>query len=127
MGIIISFRELTRAELREMKQLAASMCANYDCDYGCLPLDGQCYIFYGVAYTNSSLCKYFKKAVLPLNPRLEAVFNSGGSDGAVKECAVCGAAFYPSGRSSFCSDLCRVKSKRIQDRNSKRRSRSKKG
>ena len=123
MGFIDNFRELTREELREMKRLAADMCANFDREYGCLLLDGKCYMFYGVAYTCSALCKYYRKAILPLNPKLEALFNGQFTDDAVKECAVCGTAYYPSGRSRFCSDLCRAKSKRIQDRNSKRKQR----
>jgi len=119
------FRELTREELRDIRRLAAGMCANYDRDYGCLLLNGKCYMAYGVAYTNSGLCKYFRNAVLPLNPQLEAVLNGDLSDDTVKDCSVCGAAFRQSGRSSFCSDSCRAKSKRVQDRNSKRKQREK--
>jgi len=93
-------------------------------------------MFYGPAYTNSPLCKYFRKAVLPTDPRLEAIFNGGENDDntggtlnseALKKCSVCGKPFYPTGRSLFCSDACRAKSKRIQDRDSKRRQRRDKG
>ena len=64
-------RELTREERREIKKLVVSMCANYDRTYGCLPLDyGRCYMI-DKCWTGA-LCKYFREAVLPLNPALEA-------------------------------------------------------
>ena len=122
-----SFRELTRSELRNIRRLAAGSCANFDHEYGCLLLEERCYMFYGAAYTNSALCKYYRDAVLPLSPELEAMFRGKSAGGSVKECAVCGAAFRPSGRSRFCSDLCRAKSKRAQDRESLRRHRKKQG
>jgi predicted nucleic acid-binding Zn ribbon protein len=122
----VLFRELTRAELREIKMLVTNSCANYDWEYGCLLLDEQCYMLYGPAYTISALCRYFRESVLPLCPVLEAVFSSERVVGADKECAVCGAGFQPSGRSLFCSDLCRAKSKRAQDRESLRKHRKNK-
>lgn len=33
-------RELTREEKRAIRKLVFSLCANYDREYGCLPLDG---------------------------------------------------------------------------------------
>ena len=36
-------RELTREEKRAIRKLVFSLCANYDREYGCLPLDGPCY------------------------------------------------------------------------------------
>lgn len=32
-------RELTGKEKRQIKKLVVSLCANYDKEYGCLPLD----------------------------------------------------------------------------------------
>lgn len=32
-------RELTRDERRGIRKLVTELCANYDRDYGCLPLD----------------------------------------------------------------------------------------
>jgi len=116
-------RELSSEELKDMKRLATDMCANYDCKYGCLILNDKCYMSYGVAYTNTGMCKYFRKAVLPTNPQLEAVLSGENIDENMKQCAICGKTFYPSGRNRFCSDLCRTKSKRIQDRDSKRKQR----
>ena len=49
-------------------------CASYDKEYGCLPLDCDCPMF-GICYTNSTLCRYFRSAVLPEDAELEAVFN----------------------------------------------------
>ena len=37
-------RELTREEKRAIHKLVKSLCANYDKDYGCLPLDCECYM-----------------------------------------------------------------------------------
>ena len=36
-------RELTRQEKTEIRKLVTKWCANYDKDYGCLPLDCPCY------------------------------------------------------------------------------------
>ena len=99
----LNFRELTHAEQREVRRLAANMCANYDREHGCLLLDGRCYMFYGAAYTNSALCKFFRKAVLPLDPQLEAVFNGENTAEHIKRCAVCGKELYAAGnRAKYC-------------------------
>ena len=57
-------RELTGREKQRLKKLITSLCANYDKEYGCLPLDCECPMF-GICYTNSALCRYFRSAVLP--------------------------------------------------------------
>ena len=51
-------RELTGREKQRLKKLITSLCANYDKEYGCLPLDCDCPMF-GICYTNSALCRYF--------------------------------------------------------------------
>lgn len=66
-------RELTGREKQQIKKLITSRCANYDKEYGCLPLDCECPIF-GICYTNSALCRRFRNALLPTDPELEAVF-----------------------------------------------------
>ena len=38
--------ELTRAERAAIRGLVKRWCANYDPEYGCLPLDCECYIHY---------------------------------------------------------------------------------
>ena len=83
------FRELSNEELKNMKRLATDMCANYDREHGCLILNDKCYMSYGVAYTNTGMCKYFRKAVLPTNPQLEAVLNGENITEHVKQCANC--------------------------------------
>ena len=58
-------RELTREEKAAIRSLVAKWCANYDREYGCLPLDYECYML-GKCWTGA-LCRYFREAVLPLN------------------------------------------------------------
>ena len=109
--IATASRELTRSELRDIRRLVTEMCANYDNHYKeCLPLDGTCYMFC-IAYTNSPLCKYFRNAVLPLNPELEAVFNNKNGS-SLKECKFCGKGFIPTGRQAYCSDACELNGRR---------------
>ena len=64
-------RELTREEKAAIRALVVKWCANYDREYGCLPLDCECYML-GKCWT-SAYCRYFREAVLPLNPALEAI------------------------------------------------------
>lgn len=96
-----STRELTAGEKRRVKALVKSMCANYDAEYGCLPLDGTCYMF-TIAFVGSGLCRYFRDAVLPLDPGLEAVFSRKPT----KPCKVCGKRFPVSGNKATCSTAC---------------------
>ena len=62
-------RELTRTEKTAIRRLVSKWCANYDRDCGCLPLDCECYMF-GKCWTGA-YCRYFREAVLPLDPALE--------------------------------------------------------
>ena len=62
-------RELTREEKRAIRALVTKWCANYDREYGCLPLDCECYML-GKCWTGA-YCRYFREAVLPLDPALE--------------------------------------------------------
>ena len=59
-------RELTREEKAAIRSLVAKWCANYDREYGCLPLDCECYML-GKCWTGA-LCRYFREAVLPSIP-----------------------------------------------------------
>ena len=72
-------RELTREEKRAIRALVTKWCANYDRECGCLPLDGECYML-GKCWTGA-LCRYFREAVLPLDPALEAALCSGSAAG----------------------------------------------
>ena len=104
-----NFRELTGREKQRIKKLVTSLCANYDKEYGCLPLDGECYMF-GICYTNSALCKYFRNAVLPTEPELEAVFQPTP----LAACKQCGKRFPANGKRSYCSDACAAQARRRQ-------------
>ena len=68
-------RELTRTEKAAIRRLVSKWCANYDRDCGCLPLDCECYMF-GKCWTGA-YCRYFREAVLPLDPALEAALLAG--------------------------------------------------
>ena len=63
-------RELSRDERKGIRKLVTEMCANYDREYGCLPLDCECYML-GKWWTGA-YCRYFREAVLPLDPVLMA-------------------------------------------------------
>ncbi len=100
-------RELPAKEKSAIRKLVTSMCANFDYEYQCLPLDGTCYMF-TIAFNTSGLCKYFRNAVLPLDPALEGVFNHKP----VKPCKRCGRKFPVNGRQAYCSDACAEAAKR---------------
>ncbi len=86
-------RELTGREKQRIKKLITSLCANYDKEYGCLPLDCDCPMF-GLCYTNSALCRYFRSAVLPTDAKL------GRNTPAEKSLKGCG---------SISSQMCRAR------------------
>ncbi|MDL2233175.1 cysteine-rich VLP domain-containing protein [Ruminococcaceae bacterium OttesenSCG-928-L11] len=116
-----AIRELTRSELRDTRRLVTTMCANYDHEYGCLPLETGCFML-GKAYAGGALCKYFKAAVLPLNPELEAVF-CGQPKAAVRICTACGKNPVPiRGRAKYCV-ACAQKIHRRQKTESERKRR----
>jgi len=98
-------REFTRHERKTIRRLITEMCANYDREYGCLPLNGicECHMF-TVDSPDRGFCKYFRNTVLPLNPSLEAVF---AGIYATKSCKICNAEFAPVGRQAYCSEKCR--------------------
>lgn len=105
-------RELTRDERKTIRRLVTGMCANYDSEDGCLPLDCPCYML-GKWWTGS-LCRYFRAAVLPLAPVLE-----------IRRCAVCGRAFIPEGRQAYCSEACKAEGNRRRSRERMRKKREK--
>ncbi len=94
-------REMTPKEKRAIKKLVLSRCANYDKEYGCLPLDCECPMF-NVAYVGSSMCRWFRDAVLPNDPELEAVLRTQPT----KICKYCGKRFLANGRKVYCSESC---------------------
>lgn len=100
----MQIRELTGKEKRQIRKLVKVMCANYDGEYGCLPLDSSCFMF-GKAYSGGALCKWFRNALMPLDPELERIF-TGGIAPDTKPCAICGRSFPLNGRQSYCSEKC---------------------
>ena len=97
-------RELTREEKRAIRALVTKWCANYDRECGCLPLDCECYML-GKCWTGA-YCRYFREAVLPLDPLLEAALLSDGPAPEPALCPICGKAFLPDGRTRYCSPAC---------------------
>ena len=107
-------RELTRHERAAIRKLVVGMCANYDPEYGCLPLDyGGCYML-DKCWTGA-YCKYFCNAVLPLDPILEATL-TGRKAPELDICAVCGKPFIPEGKQAYCSPGCANTARRKRQR-----------
>lgn len=118
-------RELTREERAAIRSLVLKWCANYDRDYGCLPLDCECYML-GKCWTGA-YCRYFREAVLPLDPRLEAALATDDPAPDFKSCPVCGRAFVPNGRQLYCSPACQAEGNRQKSRARMRNKRAKPG
>lgn len=118
-----SVRELTRDERAAIRRLVTSMCANYDAKYGCLPLDSECYML--LKWWTGAYCKYFREAVLPLDPALEAALTGGAVD--MRPCSVCGQLFPTSGKRAYCSEACEKIALRKQKREYMRKKRMERG
>ena len=114
-------RELTRDERAAIRELVVKMCANYDSHYNiCLPLDCACYMLN--KWWTGSYCKYFRDAVLPLDPMLEAALIGGGAV-ETRPCTVCGQPFPVNGKQAYCSAACAGKAQRKQQREHMRKKR----
>lgn len=103
-------RELTSKEKRSIKKLVTRLCANYDSEYGCLPLDCDCPMF-GICYTNSAMCRYFRETVLPNDPELQASLESQP----IRTCQYCGQKFPADGKRVYCSQQCAESARRQQN------------
>ena len=114
-------RELTREEKAAIRKLVTRFCANYDREYGCLPLCGGCYML-DKGWTGAC-CRYFRETILPNDPVLEAALTSGGPAPDTKACPVCGGAFLPDGRTRYCSAACAGVALRKQKRDYMRKTR----
>lgn len=106
-------RELTRDEKAAIRALVTRWCANYDREYGCLPLDCECYML-GKCWTGA-YCRYFRESVLPLDPALEAALLTQGPVSS-RPCPVCGRPVPRNGRQRYCSPACRKAALREQKR-----------
>ena len=117
-------RELTRDEKKKIRSLVTGMCANYDRESGlCLPLDCACYMLHKC--WTGAYCRYFREAVLPLDPELQAALTTEGISPELRACAVCGKAFWPEGRQAYCSDVCKAEGNRRKSRERMRKMREK--
>lgn len=114
-------RELTRQERAAIRALVVKWCANFDKDYGCLPLDCPCYML-GKCWTGA-YCRYFRAAVLPLDPVLEASLSGGDGKPETRACPICGTLFLPDGRTRYCSSVCSRVALRRQQREYMRKKR----
>lgn len=114
-------RELTGREKQRIKKLIISRCANYDKEYGCLPLDCECPMF-GICYTNIALCRRFRNALLPTDLELEAVFTRTPTT----ICKQCSNPFPIDGKRVYCSDHCAEEARRQQTAARVRKHREKK-
>lgn len=123
MSAAVEARELTRHERTAIRKLVVDMCANYDKEYGCLPLDCPCYMLN--KWWTGSYCKYFREAVLPLDPMLEASLL--GREAPQQDiCAICNNPFIPDGKQAYCSAACSNIARRKRQRGymQKKRARS---
>ena len=103
------------------RALVTKWCANYDRECGCLPLDCECYML-GKCWTGA-YCRYFREAVLPLDPALEVSLMSEGPRPNFKPCPICGGAVPADGRMAYCSESCARIALRRQKRDYMRKKR----
>ena len=116
-------RELTREERDGIRKLVTKCCANYQREYGCLPLDGECYML--LKCWTDAYCRYFREAVLPLDPALEAALTGGAVD--MRACACCGRLFPAQHKRAYCSTVCEKTALRKQKREYMRKKRMERG
>ena len=119
-------RELTRQERAAIRRLVTDLCANFDNQEKlCLPLDCPCYMLH--KWWTGSFCRYFREAVLPVDPALESAITGEDTSLKQKTCPVCGRAYFPTTSQAYCSDSCRTFARQKSERERKRRSRQKQG
>lgn len=101
-----NYKRLTQEQMPGVRRLVRQ-CCNYD--HGeCVALDdgAGCCCVQTISY--SLLCKWFRAAVLPLDPVLEASLLGGPT----KRCAGCGEAFVPgSNRAKYCQPCSKKRRK----------------
>ena len=75
-------RELNRSERAAIRKLVTELCANYDSqDKICLPLNSPCYMLN--KWWTGAYCRYFEKAVLPVDAALESAIT--GEDTSMRQ------------------------------------------
>ena len=101
--------ELSIRDKKQIKKHVTNCCANYSKEYGCLPLESECYMF-SIGFNDSKLCKYYEQAVLPTAAELFALFKGIPT----KKCQQCGKLFASVGRKAYCSEKCATEARRHQ-------------
>ena len=110
------------SERATIRKLVTELCANYDSqDKICLPLDSPCYMLN--KWWTGAYCRYFEKAVLPVDAALESAITGEDTSMRQKICPVCGKAYLPTTSQAYCSAACRVYARRKSERERKRRKR----
>lgn len=102
--------QMTGRQRYRANALIKKLCANYD-DGNCLLLDeGEgCVCVQSISY--SLLCRYFRSAVLPADPALEAEILGMHPD----RCVFCGAPIIKRGnRKKYCEECAGIEYKRQQ-------------
>lgn len=105
-------RELKAAERREIRRLVLSECASYDNEYGCLPLNSDCFMLH--KWWTGGYCRYFEEWILPAYPVLERTLKDE-TPANTKFCAICGRRFPVAGRKTYCSEKCREQGRKAAD------------
>ena len=101
-----NYKRLTQEQMPGVRRLVRQ-CCNYD-GGACIALDdgAGCVCVQSLSY--SPLCRWFRNAVLPLDPVLEASLLGGTT----KRCASCGEEFAPvSNRAQYCPACSAVRRK----------------
>jgi len=107
-------RELTRAERKAIRKLVTNECANHCRDYGCLQLNDACFML-GKCWTGA-YCKYFRNAVLPLDPVLQKALTDTNIQ--TQPCVMCGTQFVARTNKLYCGTACAKIAHRKQKRDS---------
>ena len=113
-------RELTGNEKATIRRLVTGECANYDHEYGCLPLECPCYML--TKCWTGVYCKYFVNAVLPLDPVLEVKLLTTHNVKS-RHCNFCGELFRAKHKRAYCNKLCASKAQRKKQREHMRKKR----
>ena len=94
-------RELNRSERAAIRKLVTELCANYDSqDKICLPLNSPCYMLN--KWWTGAYCRYFEKAVLPVDAALESAITGEDTSMRQKICPVCGKVYLPITSQAYC-------------------------
>lgn len=113
--------ELSKRDKNRIRKHVTKCCSNYSKEYGCLPLETECYMF-SVGFTDSKLCKYYEQAVLPTDAELYALFKGVPT----RVCKQCGQPFSAIGKKTYCSEQCAAEARRRQTTERVKRHRQKK-